>query len=173
MVLFCGRGRWQTFRAAWLYRGDVSNPPHGAILHRYRATGDEQISVVNVNRLPGDGHRVSRQTLASPLWSGREVRVARRERLSPTCQDGGGRSIMDTAGREDNSGVTPNTPFTAIQFFPSPLCTASGPITTHRLPPSPRTPFPAAVALPANNPPMFKSFGRILLETNRRSIRRD
>jgi hypothetical protein len=85
----------------------------------------------------------------------------------------GGRSIMDTAGREDNSGVPPNTPFTAIQFFPSPLCTASGPITTHRLPPSPRTPFPAAVALPANNPPMFKSFGRILLETNRRSIRRD
>jgi len=155
-------------------QGDVSIlHPHGAILHRYRATGDEQISVVNVNRLPGDGHRVSRQTLASPLWSGREVRVARRERLSPTCQDGGGDpSWIRRAGRTTlASRRTPSSP--QFNFSPPPLCTASGPITTHRLPPSPRTPFPAAVALPANNPPMFKSFGRILLETNRRSIRRD
>jgi len=41
---------------------------------------------------------------------------------------------MDAAGGEDNSGVTLNTP--------SPLCTASGPIATHRLPPSPCTPLP-------------------------------
>ena len=83
-------------------QGGCLHPPNGAILHRYRATGDEQISAVNVNPLPGDGHRVNRQTLASPLLSGREVRVA--------CRDGLGRSTMDTAGGEDNSGVTLNTP---------------------------------------------------------------
>jgi len=111
-------------------QGGCLHPPNGAILHRYRATGDEQISAVNVNPLPGDGHRVNRQTLASPLLSGREVRVARR--------DGLGRSTMDTAGGEDNSGVTLNTP----------LCTASGPIATPRLPPSPCTPLPCCCSPP-------------------------
>lgn len=167
-VLFCGGDRWQTFRAAWLYWGGSLQPQRGDSpsipCHGGRADLCRQCE-------PPPWIRPI-ESVASPLWSGREVRVARRERFSPACRDGG-RSTMDAAGGEDNSGVTLNTPFTEIQFFHSPSTRLPGPSPPTVCLPHPAPPFPAAVALPVNNPPTFKFSGRILLETNRRSIRRD